>query len=191
MITDRFYLSSPVFHPLSIPKVVFHYTETIYNLGNTKESSEKNLNMQNSNVGRNYQTLVVIWFAMLLSQITLLGVVYFARPEVYKFDFTKPVLGENAVLIIAFAFIALINLALSFVMKKRSFQQAVEKQQISYVQTGLILAYAFCEAISLLGIVLAFAFSYQYFFAWFALGILGIILHFPRRDDVVAASYKK
>ena len=147
--------------------------------------------MQNSNVGRNYQTLVVIWFALFLSQITLLGVVYFARPEVYKFDLTRPVLGENAVLIIAFALVALVNLALSFVMKKRAFQQAVEKQQVAFVQTGLILAYAFCEAISLLGIVLAFAFSYQYFFLWFALGILGIILHFPRRDDVVSASYKK
>jgi len=42
-----------------------------------------------------------------------------------------------------------------------------------------------------LGIVLAFAFAYQYFFAWFALGIIGILLHYPRRDDIVSASYKK
>jgi hypothetical protein len=47
-----------------------------------------------------------------------------------------------------------------------------------------------CEAISLLGVALAFAFSYQYFFLWFALGILGTILHFPKRDNLVAASYK-
>jgi hypothetical protein len=147
--------------------------------------------MQNSNVEQNYKTLLVIWAALLFSQIMLLVVVFFAKPEVFRFDFTKPLLGENAVLIIAFAFVAVANLALSFVMKKRAFQQAVEKQQIAYVQTGLILAYAFCEATSLLGMVLAFAFSYQYFFAWFALGILGIILHFPRRDDVVAAGYKK
>ncbi len=147
--------------------------------------------MQNSNVERNYQTMLVIWAALLLSQLILLVVVYFAKPEVYKFDFTKPFLGENPVLIIAFAVIAVTNLAFSFVMKKRSFVQAVEKQQIALVQTGSILAYAFCEAISLLGIVLAFAFSYQYFFVWFALGILGFILHFPRRDDVVSASYKK
>jgi hypothetical protein len=147
--------------------------------------------MQNSNVEQNYKTLLVIWAALLFSQIMLLVVVFFAKPEVFRFDFTKPLLGGNAVLIIAFAFVAVANLALSFVMKKRAFQQAAEKQQIAYVQTGLILAYAFCEATSLLGMVLAFAFSYQYFFAWFALGILGIILHFPRRDDVVAAGYKK
>ena len=147
--------------------------------------------MQNSNIEQNYKTLVTIWAALLFSQVMLLVVVFFAKPEVFKFDFTKPFLGENAVIIIAFAFVALANLALSFIMKKRSFEQAVEKQQMAFVQTGLILAYAFCEATSLLGIVLAFAFSYQYFFVWFALGILGIILHFPRRDDVVAASYKK
>jgi O-antigen/teichoic acid export membrane protein len=143
------------------------------------------------NVEQSYKTLVIIWFALLVSQIMFLVVIFFAKPEVYRFDFTKPFLGGNPPLIIVFAVLAITNFALSFVMKKRSYQQAVERQEIAYVQTGLILACAFCEAISLLGMILAFAFSYQYFFAWFALGILGIILHFPRRDDVIAASYKK
>lgn len=147
--------------------------------------------MQNSNAEENYKTLALIWFALLASQIMFLVVIFFAKPEVFRFDFSKPVLGENAMIVLAFAFLAITNFALSFIMKKRSYQQAIEKQEISYVQTGLILACAFCEAISLLGMVLAFAFAYQYFFLWFALGILGIILHFPRRDDVIAASYKK
>ena len=138
-----------------------------------------------------YRTILIIWIALLASQFMFLVVTFFAKPEVFRFDFNKPLFGENAVLVIAFAFLAITNFALSFIMKKRSFEQAVEKQQIAYVQTGLILACAFCEAISLLGMVLAFAFSYQYFFAWFALGILGFLLHFPRRDDVIAASYKK
>jgi len=147
--------------------------------------------MPNYNTEQSYKTLVIIWFALLFSQIMLLVVVYFAKPEVYKFDFNKPLLGENPALVIAFAAIAVANLVLSFVLKKRSIEQAIEKQQIGLVQTGLILAYAFCEASSLLGMVLAFAFSYQYFFLWFGLGIIGVILHFPRREDVVAASYKK
>jgi hypothetical protein len=148
--------------------------------------------MPNSNIEQNYKTLVIIWFALLVSQIIFLVVIFFAKPEVYKFDFTKPFFaGETPVLIITFAVLAIANFALSFIMKRRSFQQAVEKQQIAYVQTGLILAYGFCEAVSLLGILLAVAFSYQYFFVWLALGILGIILHFPRRSDVIAASYRK
>jgi len=146
---------------------------------------------QKINPEQAYRTLLIIWLALLVSQVLFLVVIFFAKPEVFRFDLNKPLFGENAVFVIAFAVLAVTNFALSFMMKKRSFEQAVEKQQIAYVQTGLILACAFCEAISLLGMVLAFAFSYQYFFAWFALGILGFLLHFPRRDDVIAASYKK
>src|SRR5215213_3197412 len=95
----------------------------------------RKVKMQNSNVEQTYKTLVIIWAAMIFSQVMLLVVVYVAKPEVFKFDFTKPLFGENAVLTIAFAFIAVANLAFSFIMKKRAFQQAVEKQQIAYVQT--------------------------------------------------------
>lgn len=138
-----------------------------------------------------YKTLMLLWFALLISQVMFLVVLYFAKPEIFRFDFAKPILGENAPLILIFAALAVANFGLSFVMKNRAYRQAVEEQKVHYVQTGLILACALCEAISLLGLLLAFAFSYQYFFIWFALGIIGILLHFPRRDDVIAASYKK
>ncbi len=147
--------------------------------------------MANYSMEEGYKTMVIIWLAMLFAQLMMPVVVYLVRPEVYRFDLTKPVLGDNPPIVIVFAAVAVINLVLSFVMKKRAFDQAVEKQQIALVQTGQILAYAFCEAISLLGIVLAFVFSYQYFLVWFALGIIGILLHFPRREAVIAASYKK
>lgn len=146
---------------------------------------------ENINPEQAYRTLVIIWVALLFSQVMFLVVIFFAKPEVFKFDWTKPLLGGNAPVVIALAVLAIANFGLSFVMKKRSYEQAVAEQKIALVQTGLVLACALCEAISLLGMVLAFAFSYQYFFAWFALGILGILLHFPRRDTVIAASYKK
>jgi hypothetical protein len=148
-------------------------------------------NFMSKNTEQSYKLLTMIWLALLFSQVMFLVVIFFAKPEVFRFDFTKPLLGENAVIVIAFAALAITNFALSFIMKKRSFEQAVAEQKIAYVQTGLILACAFCEAISLLGIILAFAFSYQYFFVWLALGIIGILLHFPRRDDVISANYKK
>lgn len=147
--------------------------------------------MQNTKPEDAYKTLVILWFALLVSQVMFLVVIFFAKPEIFKFDWTKPILGENAVIVLVFAVLALANFGLSFVMKKRSYEQSVAEQKVALVQTGLIIACALCEAISLLGMVLAFAFSYQYFFLWFALGILGIILHFPRRDDVIAASYKR
>lgn len=58
-------------------------------------------------------------------------------------------------------------------------------------QTGLVLACALSEVCSLLGVVLAFVFDYQYFFLWIGLGVIGILFHFPRKDALHAASYKQ
>jgi F0F1-type ATP synthase membrane subunit c/vacuolar-type H+-ATPase subunit K len=150
-----------------------------------------NQNPQKMNVEQAYRTLAIIWFALVVSQALLLVVVYFAKPEAFRFDFSKPLLGENAPIILVFALLAISNLALSFVLSRKYLNQAVAGQNIAPVQTAMIIGCALCEAISLFGVVLVFAFSYQYFFLWFALGILGTILHFPKRDNLVAASYKR
>jgi hypothetical protein len=150
-----------------------------------------NQNPQRFSVEQVYKTIIVIWFALLVSQFLLLVVIYFAKPEIFKFDFSKPLLGENFLIIVVFALLAISTLGLSFVMSRKFLNQAVERQSIALVQTALVIGCALCEAVSLFGLVLVFAFSYQYFFLWFALGILGTILHFPKRDSLVAASYKR
>ena len=137
-----------------------------------------------------YRTLTIVWFALLVSQAMLLLVIYFAKPEVFRFDFSKPLLGENSVIILIFAMLAISNLVISFVLSRKNLNQAVAAQSIGLVQTAMIIGCALCESISLFGVVLAFAYSYQFFFLWFALGILGTILHFPRRDNLIAATYK-
>jgi len=148
--------------------------------------------MQNhkSNVEGQYRVLTVVWIALLFSQLLLLVVIFFARPDVFRFDFSKSLLGGNAVIIGMFALLAISNLVLSFVLSRKYLNQAIAEQKTALVQTAMIIGCALCEAISLFGVVLAFAFSYQYFFLWFALGILGTILHFPKRDNLIAANYK-
>ncbi len=146
---------------------------------------------QNQNVEGQYRIMAIVWFALLVSQILLLVVIFFAKPEVFKFDFSKPLLGDNGMIILIFALLAISNLTLSFVFRKKYLNQAIAEQKTALEQTAMIVACALCEAVSLFGVVLAFAFSYQYFFLWFALGILGTILHFPRRENLIAASYKK
>lgn len=150
--------------------------------------------MQNENQNPNaqYQTLVVIWGALLMSQFMFLVILFTTKPELFSFDFSKPLLdGENSVLVIAVAVLGITTFLLSFVLKKKFLDQAVQTQNTALVQTAMIIGCALCEATTLFGLVLAFAAEYQYFFAWFALGVLGIILHFPKRDDLFAASYKK
>lgn len=146
---------------------------------------------QNINIEPAYRTNIILWAAFLMSQFIFLVIIFVTSPRLFNFDLTKPAFGDNAIVVIIFGFLALMNLALSFFMKSQNFQRAVDEQNIAHIQIGLIIAYAFCESISIMGLVLAFAFQYQYFLVWFALGVLGIILHFPRRDTFIAAVYKK
>lgn len=148
--------------------------------------------MENQTVKQEYRTLLLIWFVLLFSQAMFLIVLFTSKPEVFSFDSSVPASDErNSIYVIVFAVLALTNLAISFVIKNRCVQQAIEKQDIQYVRLGLIIGCAFCESISVMGMILAFAFAYHYFFLWFGLGITGIILHFPKHGNLVAASYKK
>ena len=122
---------------------------------------------------------------------TAIVVLFFAKREVYNFDFSKSPLGENPMIIIVFAVLGLSTFLISFVLRKKFLAQAVSEQKPALVQTALVIGCALCEAATLFGLVLAFAFNYQFFFLWFALVILGIILHFPKRDNLIAASYKR
>ena len=146
---------------------------------------------QNSNVEGQYKTLSVIWLALLVSQLMFLVVLFFAKREIYNQDFSKPLLGENPLITIIFLALALSTVLMSFVLRKKFLSQAIIEQKPALVQTAMIVGCALCEAATLFGLVLAFAFNYQYFFLWFALGILGVILHFPYRENLIAASYKR
>jgi hypothetical protein len=94
-------------------------------------------------------------------------------------------------IIIIFAAAGLFNLALSLVFKKKFLDQAVRDQNVQFVQTAMIVGCALCETVSLFGLMLAFIATYQYFFVWVVLGMLGMILHFPLRKNLMNASFGK
>jgi hypothetical protein len=151
-----------------------------------------NQNPQNLSVEQMYRAGLIIWLALIVSQLLFFVVIYFARPELFRFDFSKPLLGgDKSMMVIVFAFLALMTVAMSFVLKAKFYNQAVNEQKPALVQSGLVVACALCEASALFGVVLAFAFDYQYFFFWIIFGILGVLLHFPKRDTFISASYKR
>ena len=138
-----------------------------------------------------YKNLMVIWAALFMSQFVFLAVVYFVDPKVFEFDFTKPILDQNSLIVIILAVVGLINLALSFALKKKFIDQAISEQNVAFVQTAMIVGCALCETVTLFGMMLAFIAAYQYFFAWFFLGIIGMLFHFPSRKNVMNANFKK
>ncbi len=139
-------------------------------------------------VEEKFRTLAIVWAVLLLSQFMFLFVLSQTKPEAFRIDLSAPILDQNAVMVITFAMLALLNFALSHIVKRRCFEQAIVEKKPQFVQTGIIIACAFCEAISIFGMVLAFLFSYPYFFLWFGLGIVGIISHVPRRKDLYSAA---
>jgi uncharacterized protein YacL len=149
------------------------------------------------NIEARYKTMLVLWAALLMSQVIFVLIVFITRPKLFQFGFTQPALGERSgtgstgALIIGFAAAAVTSVILSFAFRRRLNERAVAAQDTGLVQSGLIIALALCEASSLFGLALAFAFEYQYFFLWIALGILGMALHFPKRDELYAASSGK
>jgi hypothetical protein len=138
-----------------------------------------------------YETLVIIWAALLMSQLLFLLVVFVAKPELFRLDLAQPLLGDEPLVVLVFAAMAIVLLLLSFVLRNQHLRRAVKDQDASCVQTGLLLGCALSEGCSLLGLILALAFDYQYFFLWIALGLLGILFHFPRRENLLAANYKE
>ena len=136
-----------------------------------------------------FKTLLIIWFALVMSQVIFVVMIYAVKPEMLHFDLVRPALGDTPIVVAAFAVLTLANLAMSFIMPKRFLTQSVDQQDIGLVQTAMIIGCALCESVSLFGVLLAFAFNYKYFFIFSAIGILGTLLHFPRRGDVHAASF--
>ena len=149
--------------------------------------------MENDNLSaeQTYRTLLIIWFGLLVSQLMFFAVIYVAKPELFEIDLTISPLGENGLLILIFAMLAVSNLALGLFLGKTFVERGIEEQKVSLVQTAMLIGCALSESVSLLGIFLAFAFSYRYFFIWIVLGIVGMVLHFPNRDKVHAASFRK
>ncbi len=147
---------------------------------------------QKQNIEQIYRTLALIWFALFVSQFLFLVVIFFVKPALFRFDFSQPFLpGQFSIIVIVFLLVGITNIAISFFLRKKYLDQAVAEQNIYFVQTALIAGCALCESVSLFGMMLAFVADYKYFFLWFILGIGATIFHFPRRDNLIAASYKQ
>jgi hypothetical protein len=58
------------------------------------------------------------------------------------------------------------------------------------VQKGLVIACAMCEVAAVLGLLQRFITGGNGFYLLFFVAVIGIALHFPRREQLEAASYK-
>lgn len=128
-----------------------------------------------------YQTLFILWAAQFMA---LFG---FVLLSVLALHSNK---AGNPSLFWILAGVSLLLAAASFPVKRKLFAEAVEKQSVAQVQQGQVVAMALCEAAGLFGILARALTDSPNFYLPFVIAALGMLLHFPRREPLMAASFK-
>jgi hypothetical protein len=132
------------------------------------------------------RTMRILWGSFLVCVGLFVLVTRLTRPAGLPAESA----GGSGPLLYVLGVLALVVVAASFLLKGIFYRRGAEQQQPLLVQAGFILAMALCEAGVLMGMVGIFATRNDAFYLLFALGALGMLLHFPRRAQVEAA-YRK
>jgi hypothetical protein len=135
-------------------------------------------------LGKRYQTLIVLWFAMLMSVVMYFVFTLVAPPGAYS----PP---NRSLFILGLTALGTVLVIVSFPVKAKLLERSVEQQDLVLVQKALIVACAICEACVLLGVLEFFLIGNREYCLLLLIGGAGIALHFPRRSQLEAASYKK
>ena len=132
-----------------------------------------------------YRSLLILWFALLMSVVMLFVMTIVAAPASFDRDRDAP----TSVILFALAGLGTFLVVLSFVVKRKILQRSVEKQDVMLVQQALIVACAMCEVSALFGVLERFAIASGDHYLLFLVSAIGIALHFPKRDQLLAASW--
>lgn len=141
------------------------------------------------NVEKQLRTMRILWGVFLWNVVLFVLLVYVVGPTT-EAPGDAASAGFPPLLAILFA-LALASVALSFVLKPRFFRKAVAEQKPAHVQTGVVLALTLCEVSALLGVLAMFLIGNRYAYLLFVFAAAGQLLHFPRREDLLAASYRQ
>lgn len=127
-----------------------------------------------------YRVFLILWFALLVSVMLLLGLAL--------------VIGSkgtpNPVLSYALLAIGVSVVLVSFVVRQQMARKAIEARNVAALQSAQIVAMALCESSALFGMVDRLVTASPTSWFLFAIAALGMLLHFPSKDNVRAASFK-
>jgi hypothetical protein len=141
--------------------------------------------MQND-LDRRYKTMLTLWLGIAMSIGSLFALTLFAAPEAPN----EPTRQPSAVVLFALAAFGTFVMVLSFAVKRKILQRSVEKRDIMLVQQAMVVACAMCEVSALLGIVERFVIGSREHYLLFLVAAVGVALHFPRRDQLLAATWE-
>lgn len=130
--------------------------------------------------------MIGLWFALLSNIGVLFLVALFLAPRVR----TEPGTAPSSLLIFILTALGTFVVIISFTVKRKILERSVEKQDINLVQKSLIIACVMCETSALLGLFERFLTGDHEYYLLFLIAAIGTAFHFPRREHLVAATYK-
>ena len=123
-----------------------------------------------------------LWIGMLASIGTYYVFTLFAgRSE----DITP-----NPIVSLTLVGVGLLTTLISFPIKNKLLTTAVDQQQVQLVQQAYIVAWAISEVAALLGLLDFFLTGHRHYYLLLIIAAAGQLLHFPRREHVLNASFK-
>lgn len=136
-------------------------------------------------LNKRYQTLLFLWFALLMSIVLYFVVALLAAP-----DAGAAPGSSNSLLTFALASLGTFVVVISFAVKRKLLERSIENQDVALVQKALVVACAMCEVTALMGLLERFIIRNSDYYLLLIVAAIGTVLHFPRREQLQAASYK-
>ena len=126
------------------------------------------------------RTVRTLWLALLLSIVMYYVFTLFAgRPQN---------LQRNDTLSLALLIAAVSTVLVSFLVKRKLVNRAIDQRQVQHVQQGYLVGWVICEMAALLGLLDFFLTSHPHFYVLFIVAVIGDLFHFPRREHFEHAS---
>jgi F0F1-type ATP synthase membrane subunit c/vacuolar-type H+-ATPase subunit K len=140
------------------------------------ESKAKDVE-QDRKADASYRTLRIIWLAILVLVIAVFVVTRFIQPTP----------EADKILFWILLAVGLGQLGASFLLKQKMLTQAITERKPELARGAYITAFALCESIGILGLIVYLSTGVEYYYFFFVLSGFGILLHKPQRDDLLAA----
>lgn len=125
------------------------------------------------------RTMRTLWFALFASVgLYFLFTIYVGRSENIE---------PNPTLSLILIVIGVSTTLISFVIKSKLINLAIEQQRVQLVQQAYIVAWAITEVAALLGMLDFFATGHRHYYILFIIAACGMLGQAPRREHVVNA----
>ncbi|HKV36556.1 MAG TPA: hypothetical protein VJP89_19600 [Pyrinomonadaceae bacterium] len=123
------------------------------------------------NIEQRMRTVRILWLVLLVN----VGLLYLLTNFADRAENLEP----NSTLSLALLAVGVSTTLISFLIKNKLINQAIEQRQVQQVQQGYIVAWAMCEVSALLGLMDFFLTNDAYFYVFFIIAALGEFTPLP------------